>query len=480
MKFLQLFLALTILISLHEFGHFWFAKRFGTRVDKFYLFFDFLFPFAGIMNFAIFKKKIGDTEYGIGWFPFGGYVQIAGMVDEQMDKTIIDSPPQPWELRSKPAWQRLLVMMGGIIVNLILGFFIYIMILFVWGKETIPVNKLQYGIAVDQTAYKMGLRNGDNLVSIDGEEIKSLNRATIMVIMNKAKSIEVTRDGVPVTVAVTDDNISSILKNLKKSPFISPRMLAIVDSAKQGSEALKIGLKKNDQLIAVNNTPTVYFDEFRAELQKSLTRFNNLPIFRSEDTLKLFMKDIHLQPKFSKEFKAELEKNLITSINLSVLRNTDTLHLSAKLDASGTLGFFPQRKQFYPIEKQSFSFLGSISQGMKDGVENIVMQAKQFVVIFTVKDAYQQVGGFKTMYDQMPEEWDWHDFWAFTGMLSLILAFMNFLPIPMLDGGYIMFILFEMITGKKVSDQVVYYANNVGLVIILALMIFANTDFLRN
>jgi regulator of sigma E protease len=440
MKFLQLFLALTILISLHEFGHFWFAKRFKTRVDKFYLFFDFLFPFAGILNFAIFKKKIGDTEYGIGWFPFGGYVQIAGMVDEQMDKTIINSPPQPWELRSKPAWQRLLVMMGGIIVNLILGFFIYIMILFVWGKETIPVNKLQYGIAVDSTAYKMGLRNGDKLVSVDGEEIKSLNRVAIMVIMNKAKTIEVTRDGVPVTIAVTDDNISRILKNLKKSPFISPRMLAIVDSAKQGSEALKIGLKKNDQLIAVNETPVTYYDEL----------------------------------------KGEFLKNSGKDISISVLRNADTLKMNAKLDSAGALGYYPQRKQFYPIETQSFSFFGSISQGMKDGIENIVMQAKQFVVIFTVKDAYQQVGGFKTMYDQMPEEWDWHDFWAFTGMLSLILAFMNFLPIPMLDGGYIMFILFEMITGKKVSDQVVYYANNVGLVIILALMIFANTDFLRN
>ncbi len=440
MKFLQLFLALTILISLHEFGHFWFAKRFGTRVDKFYLFFDFLFPFAGIMNFAIFKKKIGDTEYGIGWFPFGGYVQIAGMVDEQMDKTIIDSPPQPWELRSKPAWQRLLVMMGGIIVNLILGFFIYIMILFVWGKETIPVNKLQYGIAVDSTAYKMGLRNGDKLVSVDGEEIKSLNRVTITVIMNKAKTIEVTRDGAPVTIAVTDDNISRILKNLKKSPFISPRMLAIVDSAKQGSEAQKIGLKKNDQLIAVNETPITFYDELRGEFLKNSGK----------------------------------------EISISVLRNADTLKMNAKLDSAGALGYFPQRKQFYPIETQSFSFLGSISQGMKDGFENIVMQVKQFVVIFTVKDAYQQVGGFKTMYDQMPEEWDWHDFWAFTGMLSLILAFMNFLPIPMLDGGYIMFILFEMITGKKVSDKVVYYANNVGLVIILALMIFANTDFLRN
>lgn len=440
MKFLQLFLALTILISLHEFGHFYFAKKFKTRVDKFYLFFDFLFPFASVFNFAIFKKKIGDTEYGIGWFPFGGYVQIAGMVDEQMDKSIIDSPPQPWELRSKPAWQRLLVMMGGIIVNVILGFLIYIMLLFVWGKETMPVEKLKYGVAVDSTAYKMGLRNGDRLVSIDGLPVTSLNRVPIMIIMDKAKTIEVIRDGSPVTVPVTEENISRILKNIKKSSFVSPRMPVFVDSVLPNMGAIKAGLEKNDQLIGINETSILYYDEL----------------------------------------KAELYKNKGKEINLSVMRNQDTLHLSAKVDTNGAIGFMPQRKQFLPIETQSFGILNSITQGIKDGIENIVMQAKQFVVIFTVKDAYKQVGGFKTMYDQMPEEWDWHDFWAFTGFLSLVLAFMNFLPIPMLDGGYIMFILFEMITGKKVSDKFVYYANNVGLILILALMIFANTDFLRN
>lgn len=439
-KFLQLFLSLTILITLHEFGHFFFAKRFKTRVDKFYLFFDFLFPFAGILNFAIFKKKIGDTEYGLGWFPFGGYVQIAGMVDEQMDKSVIDSPPQPWELRSKPAWQRLLVMMGGIIVNVILGFLIYIMILLVWGKETLPVNKLKYGISVDSTAYKMGLRNGDNLVSIDGEPIKSLNRVPVMIVMNKARSIEINRNGEQMSIPVSEENISRILKNIKKSPFIGPRMIPIVDSVMANSGAQKAGLKKNDRLAGVNGMETQYYDEFRGELYKH----KNQPV------------------------------------TLTVLRGADTLHVQAAVDSAGALGFYPQRKQFYPLETQHFSFFQSIGQGVKDGMENIVMQVKQFVVIFTVKDAYKQVGGFKTMYDQMPEEWDWHDFWAFTGFLSLVLAFMNFLPIPMLDGGYIMFILFEMITGKKVSDQVIYYANNVGLVIILALMIYANTDFLRN
>lgn len=189
-KVAQLFLSLTILVTLHEFGHFYFAKRFKCRVDKFYLFFDFLFPFASVMNFALFKKKIGDTEYGIGWFPFGGYVQIAGMVDEQMDKTLIDAPPQPWELRSKPAWQRLLVMMGGILVNFILGVFIFWMALLVWGKSTQPITNLKHGLMVDSVAYDMGLRNGDFITSLDGKPVNSVRRIPVEIIMNGVQNIE--------------------------------------------------------------------------------------------------------------------------------------------------------------------------------------------------------------------------------------------------------------------------------------------------
>jgi regulator of sigma E protease len=477
MKFLQLFLALTILITLHEFGHFWFAKKFKTRVDKFYLFFDFLFPFSGVLNFTLFKKKIGDTEYGIGWFPFGGYVQIAGMVDEQMDKSIIDAPAQPWELRSKPAWQRLLVMMGGIIVNLILGFFIYIMILFVWGKDTLPLSKLKYGIVVDSTAYKMGLRNGDVLLSIDGKEIKSLNRVPIMIIMDKAKSIEINRNGENLIIPVTDDNISKILKNLKKSPFIVARMETEVDSIVANSQANKLGLQKNDKVIAINNVQTNYFDEYRAEIQNTIFKIDSLPMFKSPEVLEKYLSNKGFPSDYGAEYRQMLESKIATSIKVTVLRNNDTIQLSGKINASGVLGFNRKPIQF---ETEKFGFFGAITQGFSNGVESIVMQAKQFVVIFTVKDAHQQVGGFYTMYQQMPEEWDWHDFWAFTGMLSLVLAFMNFLPIPMLDGGYIMFILFEMITRKKVSDKFIYYANSVGMVIILALMLYANTDFIRN
>jgi regulator of sigma E protease len=441
-KIAQLFLSLTILVTLHEFGHFWFAKRFKCRVEKFYLFFDFLFPFANIANFALFKKKIGDTEYGLGWFPFGGYVSIAGMVDEQMDKSIIDSPPQPWELRSKPAWQRLLVMMGGIIVNFILGILIFWMALFVWGKETLPMSSLKYGISVDSTAYDMGLRNGDVITSIGGKPITSVNRVPIEIIMDGAESIVgIHANGEKFVVPVTNNDRGLILKRIKKSRFIAPRyLMGSIDSVDKTSFAANANLKKDDKIIFVNTKLITFFDEF----------------------------------------KTELLKNASKKVNLTLLRGNDTILTTCSVNGDGALGIYQKPQTDIKVVETKYSFFGALSQGIKDGLEQIVMQAKQFVVIFTVKDAHKSVGGFYTMVQQMSPEWDWQGFWLFTGFLSLALAFMNFLPIPMLDGGYIMFILWEMITGKKVSDKVIYYANNVGLFIVLGLMIYANTDWLRN
>ena len=440
-KIAQLFLSLTILVTLHEFGHFWFAKKFKCRVDKFYLFFDFLFPFANIMNFAVFKKKIGDTEYGIGWFPFGGYVQIAGMVDEQMDKSIIDAPPQPWELRSKPAWQRLLVMMGGIIVNFVLGIFIFWMALFVWGKETLPITNIPYGLMVDSSAYEMGLRNGDYITSLDGKPVKSINRIPLEIIMNGVSTIEgVHADGKKFSLPVNDNDRSKILKRLKKSSFVEDRFVPVVLAIDSTSFASNANIKIDDRIIAVNSVPVMFYDEL----------------------------------------KAQLVKNKNTKVKLTILRGRDSVRTSCQVSDIGTLGFAPGRQTPLKVEEQKFGIGQAFVQGIKDGMEQIVMQAKQFVVIFTVKDAHKKVGGFYTMVQQMNPEWDWHAFWMFTGFLSLALAFMNFLPIPMLDGGYIMFILWEMVTGKKVSDKVIYYANNVGLFIVLGLMIYANTDWLRN
>lgn len=439
MKLLQLFLSLTILISLHEWGHFFFAKRFKCRVEKFYLFFDFLFPFAGVLNFALFKKKIGDTEYGIGWFPFGGYVSIAGMVDEQMDKNLPNTKPEPWELRAKPAWQRLLVMMGGILVNLVLGILIYWMVLFTWGRETLPLKNLEYGIVCDSTALDMGLKNGDKILSVDNVPATSLTRVPVDIVMNRAKSIQVERNGVKTEIAITPDQISYLLKALKRGEFISPRIPAEVDSVIAGSPADKAGFKHGDKMLSINETPTFFFDEFQHAVRSNPEK----------------------------------------EITVKLLRGTDTVVAKPTVSKEGMLGFFPERVKFLKTEKTEFNLGTALTAGLKEGYEKLVMQGKQLAVIFTVKDAHKQVGGFYTMYKTLPEEWDWQYFWVRTAFFSLVLAFMNFLPIPMLDGGYIMFILFEMITRVKVPDKVIYYANYVGLVIILGLMIWANTDFLR-
>ncbi len=438
----QLFLSLTILITLHEFGHFWFAKRFGCKVEKFYLFFDFLFPFPNIANFALFKKKIGDTEYGLGWFPFGGYVSIAGMVDEQMDKEIIEKPAEPWELRSKPAWQRLLVMMGGILVNFLLGIVIFWMALLVWGKQTLPVTKLPYGLAVDSVAYKLGLRNGDYITSVDGKYVKSINRIPIELIINGGKTIEgVHANGEKFSITVTNDQKGIILKRLKKTGFIAPRILMpSVDSVSQLMYAANADIKSGDLILKVNDQKITFFDEFQGQLAK----------------------------------------NAKGEVKLVILRNADTIRTKCKVNEDGQLGIVVKdRTKIEPV-KHSYNVLTALTQGTRDGLEQVAMRGKELALLFTVKDAYKQVGGFSTMAKQMSTTWDWQHFWMFTALLSFGLAFMNFLPIPMLDGGYIMFILFEMITGKKVSDKFIYYANQVGLFIVLALMIFANTDFLRD
>lgn len=440
-KIAQLFLSLTILVTLHEFGHYWFAKRFKCRVDKFYLFFDFLFPFASVMNFAIWKKKIGDTEYGLGWFPFGGYVQIAGMVDEQMDKTLIDSPPQPWELRSKPAWQRLLVMMGGILVNLVLGIFIFWMALLAYGKETLPITNLPHGLMVDSAAYNLGLRNGDYITSLDGRPARSINRIPVEIIMNGIQHIEgIHANGERFSIPVNNNDRGKILKRLKKSNFVAARYIPRIDSVDQSGFAAKANIKAGDHIVAINDVPVKFIDEYKTQ------------VIRNKDK----------------------------KVSVTVMRGKDTVHTVCQVSKEGTLGIYQSpQDEIQPIE-QKFNIGQAFVQGVKDGMELIVMQAKQFVVLFTVKDAHQQVGGFYTMVQQMNSQWDWQQFWMFTGFLSLALAFMNFLPIPMLDGGYIMFILWEMITGKKVSDKVIYYANNVGLFIVLGLMVYANTDWLRN
>lgn len=436
----QLFLSLTILITLHELGHYWFAKRFGCKVEKFYLFFDFLFPIPSLLKFSLFKKKIGDTEYGLGWFPLGGYVQIAGMMDEQMDKSLIDKAPEPWELRSKPAWQRLLVMIGGILVNLLLGLLIFWMVLFAWGKEVLPVKNLPYGIMVDSAAYKLGLRNGDIITSLDGKPVTTFNRITVDIIMNGVATIEGTRaNGENFQIPVTDYDRSVILKSMKRTGFIRGRYVAKVDSVLPDHFAKKAGVKKGDIFLAVNDKPVKFFDEF----------------------------------------KEQLVLNKKSEVSFKLLRGKDTVNAKCSVNTEGQIGISPGQTEAFKTETKTFGFFEALAESIYDAVELIVLQAKQFVVLFTVKDSYEQVGGFYTMVQQMSDTWDWQQFWRFTAIFSLALAFMNFLPIPMLDGGYIMFIAWEMITRRRVPDKVIYYANTVGLVIVLSLMVYANLDWSR-
>ncbi len=428
----QLILSLSILVVLHELGHFIPAKIFKTRVEKFYLFFD---PW-----FSLIKFKKGDTEYGIGWLPLGGYVKISGMIDESMDKEQMKQDPQPWEFRSKPAWQRLIIMLGGIIVNFILGFSIYIMILFAWGKEYIPIENLKYGIACDSLALRMGFMDGDQVVSVEKNPITTLSRMSIDVIMNRAKSVEVMRDGQMVTIPINDDDLGLVLKALKTKSFVAEAIPCFLDSIIPNSPASRAGLMKGDNIVAVDNYPTPFHH--------------------------LVQRKIHSNKK--------------KSIDLLLMRGADTLVKTVQISENGTIGFYPKVDGMFETKKVKYSFAEAIPAGIAEGYEKVVMQVKQFAVLFMVKDAHQSIGGFYTMTKNLPTEWDWQGFWSFTAFLSMVLAFMNFLPIPALDGGHVMFLLYEMITRRKPSEKFLIYAQYVGIFLLLSLMVYANLDWLRD
>ena len=314
------------------------------------------------------------------------------------------------------------------------------MILFFSGKHSITNQALTYGLAVDSTAYHLGLRDGDVITHLDDQAVTSINRIPVTIIMDRITNIRGIREnGQLFTVAVKDEDRALLLKRLKKSDFVSPRFKFKLDSIDANSFAANANLKKGDVILKVNQQDVPYFNSFRSRLQQFTGK----------------------------------------KVQLSVLRQKDTIHTTCQVSETGIIGVFPKPIQDIAVTTQTFSLGSALFQGIKDGMELMIMQAKQIVVIFTVKDAHQQMSGFYSMVQQMDSSWDWLHFWSFTAFLSLALAFMNFLPIPMLDGGYILFILIEMITRKKVSDKVLYYANNVGLFIVLALMIYANLDWTR-
>lgn len=441
-QIMQFILALSLLIILHEGGHFFFAKLFKTRVEKFYLFFDFLFPFSNILPFSIFKKKKGETTYGIGWFPLGGYVKIAGMVDESMDKEQLAKPPEPWEFRSKKAWQRLLIMLGGIIVNVLLAFVIYSMVLFAWGQKQLPMSELKNGITItDSFAYDLGFRDGDKIISINGTAVQYFG--DLMPEMLDARSVIVNRNGKDTTLVMPVNFVGQLIDKQSKSLF-SPPFPSIVGAVVAGSGADKAGLQKADKIVSINGKATPDFTMVKEAIQ--------------------------------------LEKGKV--IQLAVIRNGVEQALSAQVSDTGTLGFqfaLPDNAEDmakmggYHFETKNFGFFEAIPAGINMGVEKVVSYAVQLKLMINPETgAYKGLGGFISIGKIYPPEWNWNHFWQVTAFLSLILAFMNLLPIPGLDGGYVLFTLIEMVTGRKVNEKVLEVATTIGLVLLLILMVYAN------
>ncbi|HXB13964.1 MAG TPA: RIP metalloprotease RseP, partial [Bacteroidia bacterium] len=383
--------------------------------------------------FSLFKIKRGDTEYGIGWLPLGGYVKISGMIDESMDKEQMNQPPQPWEFRSKPAWQRLIVMIAGVTVNLILGVVIYSMVIYTWGTEYLPNNNVKYGIYCDSLALKMGLRNGDKIISVDNKVIDDFSKIPQEITLHKAHSIQVMRNGAQQNVVVSEDDISQILKDPKG--FISPLIPCQVDSVVPNSGAAQAGLKKGDAITRIDSSSVAYYQDISPLLQKDSNKNVQITI-KSGDQIRV---------------------------------------ATAHIDKDGKLGFMNKSPlDFLQTVKANYGFFASIPAGVNMAVEKIKDYAQSLNVLFTVKGAYKQIGGFITIGKAYSKVWDWERFWAFTGFLSIILAFMNILPIPALDGGHVLFLLYEMATGRKPSEKFMEYAQYTGMLLLLTLMVFAN------
>lgn len=423
----QFILSISILVILHELGHFLPAKFFKTKVEKFYLFFN---PW-----FSIAKKKIGETEYGIGWLPFGGYVKIAGMVDESMDTEQLKKAAEPWEFRSKPAWQRLIIMIGGVTVNFFLAWLIYSCLSFFSGEKFHDNSKFENGIAVSEEGKKIGLQSGDKILKIDG---KTADRyETSVVNMLFANEATVLRNGKEVTFPINEDGVAEILKSNEAKTYFTQRFPIVVDSILPNSAAKNAGLQKEDKIIAINNKPTPFFDVLSDELNQLKNK----------------------------------------TISLTIDRNGENIQKEINVNKEGKLGFFNKTEEMIKaLEKtevtKEYSLLESIPRGFQRTIDVLVMQIKQFKIIFNSKtQGYKKVSGPIGIIKQMPETINWEFFWSFTAMFSVWLAFLNLLPIPGLDGGHVVFTLWEIITGKPVPQKVLENAQMIGVILLLGLMI---------
>tara|TARA_B100000965_G_scaffold395674_1_gene409517 strand:- start:942 stop:2279 length:1338 start_codon:yes stop_codon:yes gene_type:complete len=432
-KALQLILSLSILVVLHELGHFLPAKYFKTKVEKFYLFFD---PW-----FSLFKKKIGDTEYGIGWLPLGGYVKIAGMIDESMDKEQMKKAAEPWEFRAKPAWQRLIIMLGGVVVNLILGVFIYSMTLYTYGDKYLSNNSLSDGLwCVDDLSADLGFKTGDKILLIEGEPVERFS--SIVEKMLSAKTITIERDGGNLDISLPDNFIEKLIEN-DKSMLFYPRIPAIISSFIENSNAEQSGLKINDQIIGVNNMEIKYNDE----MAKALSGL--------KDSL----------------------------VNILVNRDGEEYLLKVKVSQDGTIGYYPALLTFnqfeelgvYEMTSQTYNLISCFPAGLNKAISKLDGYIDQFKLILNPDSgAYKGVGGFGAIGSLFPSKWNWERFWNLTAFLSLMLAFLNILPIPALDGGHVTFLLYEIVAGKPASEKFMEYAQIIGMLILLTLVVYAN------
>ncbi len=432
---LQVILSLSLLVILHEGGHFAAAKFFKTKVEKFYLFFN---PW-----FSVFKFKKGETEYGLGWLPFGGYVKIAGMIDESFDKEQLKGEVQPWEFRAKPTWQRLIIMLGGIIVNIILGVVIFIGLTFHYGSSYIPNESVSYGITVDSVGQVIGLRDGDKILSIGEKKFEKFDRGKFVtsIILDDINTINVERNGKPYQIQLPED-APSILVKAKDNFIFTYRLPFTIQSISKDSPAEKSGLKIGDRIIKVNNKTTSWENEARESIKN----------------------------------------NPNSDITVTVLRdNTDTVTLKASLGDDSLLGVMPYGPEHYfDIKYDKYSLAESIPIGIKRSWNFIAGQVKAFGKIFTGKlAAKDSVGSVISMGKMFGDTWNAQRFWTMTGMLSLLLAFLNLLPIPGLDGGHAVFVIYEMITRRKPSDKVVEIATTIGFFLLVALMIFALGNDIR-
>ena len=423
MKGIQLLLSLSLLIILHELGHFIPARIFKTRVEKFYLFFD--------VKFSLFKKKIGETVYGIGWLPLGGYVKISGMIDESMDTKQMQEPPKEWEFRSKPAWQRLIIMLGGVTVNLILGFLIYIMILFVWGKNILPNSSLTMGLGVTPLAEKVGFEEGDQILLVDGKKLDIALDINKLLLIRGVKKVEVERANGRQEIIQIPEDIGNRMFESGELSILYPRSPAIVDSVLTDRPAIQAGIKSGDKIISANG---VKIDDWK-----------DLSIFNTDNANQI--------------------------VNYVVVRNESIDTLYMRLDDKGKMGVMP--KNIIKLDQIQLSLSESIIEGFSYGYWTLYDYVAQFKYVFTKKGA-SQLGGFGAIGSLFPDTWNWKGFWASTAFISIILAFMNLLPIPALDGGHVMFLIYEIVSGRKPNDKFMEYAQMAGFFLLLALVIYAN------